>query len=259
ERTSVTSSNGKQPESIAIFDGLVYVLNSGAPANVSGFRLREDGRLIPLPQTPQPLSTAAPVSPQIGFDDDGGLLLATEKATNLIDTYVVGPDGTLMAPMHQMSAGQTPFGFLFDRRGHLLVTDAFGGAAGKSATSSYNVSSDGTLRPVTGLVNNGQSAACWIAVALNSHYVYVSNTGSNNISAYSLDHDGSLRLIGNGAAANTGLTPVDLAVDRDSRFLYVLNDGSGTIGGYGIQSDGSLHEIGTFGSLPLSSTGLAAR
>lgn len=259
ELVSVTPSHGKQPESIAIFGDLVYVLNGGSPANISGFRLRWDGSLKPIPNSTRPLSTASPASPQIGFDDDGGLVLTTEKATNLIDTYVVQDDGTLDGPKPQPSAGQTPFGFLFDRRGHLLVSDAFGGAAGEGTASSYNVSSDGTLHVITGAVKNGQAAPCWIVVTRDNRYVYVSNTASNNLSAYLLDHDGSLGLIGDGAAANTGPGPADMALDRDSRFLYVLNGAAGTVQGYRVRRNGSLDDIGTFASLPLSSTGLAAR
>ncbi len=259
ELVSVTPSNGKQPESIAIFGNLVYVLNAGTPANISGFRLRPDGSLRPIPNSTRPLSTASPASPQIGFDDDGGLVLTTEKATNLIDTYVVRDDGTLEGPKPQPSAGQTPFGFLFDRRGHLLVSDAFGGAAGEGAASSYDVSSDGSLHVITGAVKDGQAAPCWIVVTRDNRYVYVSNTASSNLSAYLLDHDGSLSLIGDGVAANTGAGPVDMALDRDSRFLYVLNGAAGTVQSYRVRRDGSLEDIGTFGSLPLSSTGLAAR
>lgn len=258
ELVSVTPSGGKQPESIAVYGDLVYVLNAGSPANVTGFRLR-DGWLVPISESTRPLSTASPASPQIGFDDDGGLLLTTEKATNLIDTYVVRKNGTLDGPNPQQSAGQTPFGFLFDRRGHLLVTDAFGGAAGEGAASSYNVSSDGSLHVITGAVKDGQAAPCWIVATRNSHYIYVTNTASNNISAYLLDHDGSLTLIGDGLAATTGPGPVDMDLSRDSRFLYVLNGGAGTVQGYRIRKDGSLVDIGTFGSLPLSATGLAAR
>ena len=258
ELVSVTPSGGAQPESIAIYNGLVYVLNAGSPANVTGFRLL-DGRLAAIPNSTRPLSTASPVSPQIGFSNDGGLLLATEKATNLIDTYVVQTDGTLVGPNPQPSTGQTPFGFLFDGNGHLLITDAFGGTAGQSAVSSYNVSSNGTLQLITGPVNNGQAAACWIAVTKDNHYVYVTNTASNNLSAYLLDHDGSLHVIGNGVAAAAGAGPTDMDMTRDSRFLYILNGQDGTVQGYRVHQDGSLSDIGTFGTLDLSATGIAAR
>lgn len=258
ELVGVTPSGGTKPESIAISGGVVYVLNAGSPANVTGFRL-VGGQLAPIPGSTRPLSTASPDSPQIGFSNDGGLLLATEKATNLIDTYVVQTDGTLAGPIPQPSAGQTPFGFLFDGNGHLLVTDAFGGAAGQSAASSYNVSSNGSLHLITGPVNNGQAAACWIAVTRDNHYVYVTNTATNNVSAYLLDHDGSLQVIGNGIAAAAGSGPTDVDMSRDSRFLYVLNGKAGTVQGYRVYQDGSLSDIGTFASLGLSATGLAAR
>ena len=85
----------------------------------------------------------------MSFDPRGGTLVVTEKATNLIDTYEVdGETGLATGPNPQASAGTTPFGFAFDRRGHLIVSEAFGGAADQSAVSSYEVD-DGLIDPIS--------------------------------------------------------------------------------------------------------------
>src|SRR5439155_25216085 len=104
-----------------------------SPGNIAGFMIASDGTLAPLPGSTRPLSAAAVGPAQIQFSPDGRLLVVTEKATNLIDSYVVGPDGLAAGPTPQPSAGATPFGFDFDKRGHLIVSDAFGGAPGLSA------------------------------------------------------------------------------------------------------------------------------
>jgi 6-phosphogluconolactonase len=85
----------------------------------------------------------------------------TEKDTNLIDTYEVGRSRRPGVIKPQGSAGQTPFGFAFDRRGHLIVSEAFGGAADASAVSSYDVD-DGLIDPISPSVGTTESAACWI-------------------------------------------------------------------------------------------------
>jgi hypothetical protein len=79
-------SGGASPISATIHDRLVYVLNSGGatPANITGFFLWHD-RLVPLPDSTRPLSTAAPAPAQIQFSPDGRTLAVTEKSTSVID------------------------------------------------------------------------------------------------------------------------------------------------------------------------------
>ena len=85
----------------------------------------------------------------MSFDPRGETLVVTEKDTNLIDTYEVDPDtGLASGPNPQASAGATPFGFAFDKRGHLIVSEAFGGAADQSAVSSYAVD-EGVIDPIS--------------------------------------------------------------------------------------------------------------
>ncbi|MDP2480287.1 MAG: beta-propeller fold lactonase family protein, partial [Candidatus Palauibacterales bacterium] len=159
ERTDVQASGGAMPVSIALHGSLVYVLNAGAPNSVTGFRLRTDGSLRPIPGSARPLSTASTGPAQVGFDPRGRVLVVTEKATNTITTFVVDRRGLLSGPNSQASEGQTPFGFGFDSRGLLIVSEATTGSV-----SSYRVGRDGGLTVVSPAVSTHQTAACWIAV-----------------------------------------------------------------------------------------------
>jgi 6-phosphogluconolactonase len=175
-----TPSGGTDPISVTVSDGLVYVLNAGAAgsaANISGFRIGEHG-LSPIAGSTQPLSAPSAGPAQIAFDPTGHALVVTEKATNLIDTYVVGSDGRAQAPASHASAGHTPFGFAFDRRGDLIVSEAFGGAPGAGAVSSYTAAEDGSLSLISGPIGDIQSAPCWVVTTGNGRYAYTSNTGS---------------------------------------------------------------------------------
>ncbi len=139
------SSSGTRPVSLAVHDNLLYVLNAGAPANITGFRIGYHG-LSMIDGSTRPLSGAMVGPAEVQFSPDGRLLVVTEKMTNKIDTYTVGHDGAATGPMVQDSAGTTPFGFAFDGRGRLVVSEAFGAVPNASAVSSYTTSHDGNLR-----------------------------------------------------------------------------------------------------------------
>ncbi len=251
-------SGGVMPVSLTVSDDLLYVLNeggSGSPGNISGFRIH-DGRLSPIDGSTQPLSAASVSAPQIGFDPSGRQLVVTEKATNLIDTYQIGPGGRAQGPTTNPSNGQTPFGFAFDSRGDLVVSDAFGGATDAGALSSYQLEEGGSLNALSGPVADQQTAPCWVVITKNSRYAYTTNTGSGTISSYQIGHDGSLALLA-AAAGTTGGAPIDMALSRNSHFLYALS--SGTIKGFEVEGDGSLTPLATGPSgLPATSVGLVA-
>jgi 6-phosphogluconolactonase len=253
-------SGGDQPISVTAHRGLLYVLNAGGDGDIKGFRYTRRGDLSPLAGSTRPLSQAAPGPAQVSFDPKGRTLVVTEKDTNLIDTYTVNRrTGRASGPNPQASAGQTPFGFAFDPRGHLIVSEAFGGAAGQSAVSSYEVD-DGIIDPITPSAATTETAACWIVVTTNGRFTYTTNTGSASISGYRIGHSGELTLLdADGVTGATGPGPIDMALTRGSRFLFSLNSGAGTISGFRVGSDGSLTPVGGAGGLPTSANGLAAR
>jgi 6-phosphogluconolactonase len=177
--------------------------------------------LKPIPGSTRPLSGPATAPAQVEFNPEGDTLVVTEKATRIIDTYTVDENGVADGPVSQPSSGVTPFGFSFNKRGVLIVSEAFGGTANASAVSSYTLR-NGALVLRSGSVPDFQSAACWIVVTKNGKFAYTSNTGSNNISSYRVGRDGTLTLLAAVAVA-TGAAPIDMALNRNSKFLYVLN------------------------------------
>lgn len=259
ELRSTVDSGGLRPISVTEHEGVVYVLNAEGAGNVTGFR-NIAGTLQPLSGSTQPLSTASGTgSAQLGFSPDGDVLLVTEKATNKLTSYRVRRDGRIDAPVVTASAGVTPFGFAFDRRGHALVSEAFGGAANASAVSSYGFEDWAPARPVviSASVADTQSAACWVVTTPNGRFAYVTNTGSGTISSYSIQKSGKLTLA-QGIAATSDNGPIDAAISADGRGLFVLNAGSNSITSFAIARDGSLSAAGSVTGLPAGSNGLAA-
>jgi 6-phosphogluconolactonase (cycloisomerase 2 family) len=254
---STVPSGGEHPISVAEHGGIVYVLNAGSSGNITGFR-NQEGQLQPIPSSSRPLSGAATNPAQVGFSQDGGVLLVTERASNLLTTYAVRPDGTLGAPQSFNSSGQTPFGFAFSRRDTLLVSEAFGGAANSSAVSSYDFGRHDSTTPelVSGSIASTQTAACWVAITPNGRFGYTGNTGSDSVTAYRIGANGELVLLAP-VAAQSGPTPVDVAVSPDGRRLFVLNRG-GNIAAFAIAADGGLQAFSTAFGLPAGATGIVA-
>jgi 6-phosphogluconolactonase len=217
--------------------------------------------LTPIAGSTRPITGGAAADPaQVEFTPDGKLLAVTGKNTNVIDTYQVDRSGQASGPRANPSHGVTPFGFAFDNRGTLVVSEAFGGAPNQSAMSSYRVSRDGALEVVSGSVRDFQTAACWVVITDNGRYAYTSNTGSSSISSYRLRGNGTLTLLESVAAmTDPGSAPIDMALSDRSRYLYVLNGGTGTINGYRVEGDGGLSRVASAGGLPPNAQGIAAK
>jgi len=259
--TDKVSSGGTLPISLTVHRDLLYVLNAGDDENITGFSISKRGELTPIPGSTQPLSGVGVAPAQIEFNPRGNVLVVSEKGTNSITTYVVDHDGVAGSPNTQASAGDTPFGFEFDKRGRLIVSDAFGGSANAGAMSSYNVSPGG-ISLITGPVANSQTAPCWVVVTKNGKFTYTSNTGTSNISGYRIHRNGSITLFddgGNTASTGAGSSPIDMALSNNSQYLYCLNAGNWTISVFRINNrHGGLKPVQILNGLPAGSVGLAA-
>ena len=256
---STVDSGGLRPISVTEHDGVVYVLNANGAGNIAGFR-NAQGVLTPLAGSSRPLSAATGTgSAQVGFSPDGEVLLVTEKGTNKLSSYRVRDDGTTDAPVVTASAGVTPFGFAFDRRGHALVSEAFGGAVNASAVSSYGFGVPTPASPavISASVGTTQTAACWVVVTPNGRHAYVTNTASGTISSYAVQKSGKLTLA-QAVAATAGAGPIDAALSASGGHLFVLNSGSRTISSFSVAKDGSLANPGSVSGLPVDANGLAA-
>ncbi len=169
------SSGGSQPISATVHGNLLYVLNG---SGISGFT---DGKqsLTALAGSTRALGAGSAGPAQIQFSPDGSLLVVTEKTSNTIDTYAVDGNGIAGTPVVSASAGGTPFGFDFDNRGHLLVSEAAGSA------SSYDVSTTGAAT-ISGAVATHQGAPCWLVATKNGRYAYTANAGGGSISGFAV-------------------------------------------------------------------------
>lgn len=258
---SVTPSGGLRPISVSEREGLVYVVNADGDGGVAGFR-NQRGTLVAVAGSERPLSAAGGTAPaQVSIGTEGDVLVVTEKNTNRITSYALAADGSAGPPLATPSSGPTPFGFTFDRRNRLLVSEAFGGATDASALSTYrfDAAAPAVPVPVSRSVGTGQTAACWAVATPNGRYVYTANAGSGSVSLFALQRDGSAVLVA-GAAGSTGANsgPVDMAIPGNGRTLHVLAGRAQGIFSFEIDADGTLADAGAVGGLPAGCVGLAA-
>jgi 6-phosphogluconolactonase (cycloisomerase 2 family) len=259
-------SGGENPISLTYSGNLLYALNAGGAAGgtdeISGFTVGADGTLTPIPGSTQLLSAANTGPAQVSFNTDGDVLVVTEKATSLIDTFTVGSDGVAVPANTFASSGMTPFGFAIGKRDQVFVSEAVGGATDQSSVSSYQLGKDGSLAVISPSVGTTETAACWAIVSHDGRFTYTTNAGSGSISGYRIGFDGSLALLdANGRTGNTGKDsgPLDMAFSNDGRNLYTLNGQSDTIGVFKVKDKGGLAILNSHIGVPASANGLAVR
>ncbi len=232
------SSKGVMPNALAVIGGLLYVSNLGngtTPPKIAGFRISESGRLCPLKGSVRTLPMGA-LPAALDFTSCGEVLVVSERGTNQLRTFVLNWCGVADDGMQIPSTGTAPFGLASADDDLLLVAEA-----GPNALSSYAATCQGRLAIISASVGTGQTATCWVSVTPDGRYAYTSNTGSGNVSRFSVAADGRLTLLGSTPTNNNGnASPTDSAIDRMGRNLYVLNGGAGSIAVFSIATDGNL-------------------
>jgi 6-phosphogluconolactonase len=245
------NSGGSEPNAIAQFGDLVYVVNAAATSNVVGFRF-DHGRFRQIPDSTRLLSAGSSGASSLAFSPNGNFLVVTERTTNKLDVFSVQGDGTLSHAVVSPSVGPGVFAVAFAPNGAALASETGpAGVSNSSAISSYSLQANSTLAPITASQPTLGAANCWNAITPNGRFVYVSNSASATISAFAVGNNGTLTPVGPTVVASnpTGATNLDIAVSRDGNFLYTLNSGNGTIGVFRIQNDGTLVPVGAVNGL----------
>ncbi|AEU35208.1 lactonase family protein [Granulicella mallensis] len=256
-------SGGSQPVAVAEHQNLVYVLNSGGAGSVVGFTLDFGGQLKQIKDSTMFLTATVTGGASLAFSPDGKFLVVTERLANNIDIFHVLPNGTLSPIIVNPSPAPGAFSVNFAPEGNAIVSETgAAGATNGSAISSYKITTNGKLSPISQSVPTFGSANCWNVVTPDGKFVYVSNAGSATISGFAIGSNGALTPIGGTVVGNNpeGATNLDIAVSADGKYLYTLNSATGNVGVFGIRQDGALINLGTAGDFAKSAgfNGIAA-
>jgi 6-phosphogluconolactonase len=242
----LVASGGLMPVSVTLQNDLVYVANAGnGGSNVTGFRLKKDGRLMPIPGS----TVALPDGSQPGdvlFNADGSRLAATLVGTSQIDSFTVGANGRLTAATGSPfpAQGLGPFGSEFRPTdpSQLFVSNAHNVGAGTGTVSAFSDSADGTLSSIdSSPFPDGQTAPCWVEISHDGQFLFTVNTASGTLSSYSISADGALTLLtSTPVSTTTGKTgAVDARLSPDGGYLYDDLSAAGAVASFAVQG-GSL-------------------
>lgn len=237
----VIGSGGTFPVSIAVHNGVVYVLNGLEGGSVQGFTVAA-GRLVAIPGSNRALGLGSE-SPQfthspgtVVFSPEGTQLIVTTKASgNDVDVFAVAPGGTLSAsPVVNPLPGTVPFAVTFDRQGHLILAESAG------ALASFKLQENGVIDQLD-VVPSEQIATCWVVEARGQFYT--SNPGSASLSAFDSSHGGQLLTLLGDTKTDGGT--VDATATNDGQFLYVQTGAEGIVDEFSVAPRGELTEIGS--------------
>ncbi|MDB5289477.1 MAG: 6-phosphogluconolactonase [Phycisphaerales bacterium] len=196
------SSGGVQPVSIGVAGDKIYVTNRGdelqghpgtIPGNYVGLRIHHNGSLTAIPGAtvtlPQGLSAAQSlVSPDGKFlfgDNFTPPPLLNVTSANTIDPFVIGDSGQLTpAPGGAVGAPVSP-PLVLGLANHPTLRIIYAGltAAGKVGVFTYDSTGAVTFRSSVPDQGNG---VCWTTVSADGKFLYVANSGSDDIGVYSL-------------------------------------------------------------------------
>ncbi|THJ17885.1 MAG: lactonase family protein [Nitrospira sp. CG24B] len=127
-----------------------------------------------------------------------------------------------------------------------------------STVAAFRVSTEGALLSVPTTPSNPnpapvEAAPGALAIAPNTKYVYVGNSGTDKVTAFTIEASGALTLIPQSAGATNpvsvnGADPAAIAITQNGQFLYVANSGSNDITAFSIGATGLLSLIAPSGT-----------
>jgi 6-phosphogluconolactonase (cycloisomerase 2 family) len=183
------------------------------------------------PAHSSPFATAAGPS---GLAVSGNTLFVANQTARVVSVYTFDATTGVLTAGAQVPAGVRPTALDVDPTGKFLyVTDA-----GANAVLGFSISS-GALTAMTSSFPAGTAP---VAVKVYKTTVYVANSGSGNVSAFTIGSAGALTAV-EGSPFAAGTNPSYVVADSSLKFLFVANQGSNDISVFGIGSNGGLLQV----------------
>jgi 6-phosphogluconolactonase (cycloisomerase 2 family) len=252
------ADNTPQSISVDAKGKFVYVANNGS-STISAFAINAtSGALTPVPGSPFATGSGFPVSISLNPSSTFAYVATTGSSQFPIFAYSIDPITGALTPL----AG-SPF-----NTGNLLpswISVDPSGAFLYQATTAGTIQAF-TIAPGTGsltaagstfvrtTVSNGVQLAIssgTAPVTFAPQFVLVANSGSNNVSAYTINPTSGALVAVPGSPFAAGTSPMSVSTDLAGRFAYVANNGSNNISAFAInQTTGVMSPVagGPFGA-----------
>jgi 6-phosphogluconolactonase len=232
---------GKMPASLAAnLEGtLAYVANE-ADNSLTGYSINTgSGALSGISGSPFATGKGPIVA---AVDPSGNFAYALDTQAQAINQYSIGATGILTSLDSvcggTVNPGTAASSLAIEPAGTIAyVTDAGSNMLEAFFLSPLGDPAAGCLAPhngALGSVATGTSPSS-VAVHPSGNFVYASNSGSNDISAFAvrgIPPDFFLLVPVSGAPFAAGSSPVSVAVDPTGRFLYTANQNSNDVSAY---------------------------
>ena len=240
------SPTGPLPISAGVNSGgqFLFVLNTGTAAggSISVYSIDTTRGILaeisgsPFPIAANPLAMA--VSPSAGF------LYVSSASPSAISVFAIAGNGALSAAAGSVTGatGSNFPGLTIDPKGQFL----YAADSGNNQVDSFSIAASGALTPVAGSPFPAGTQPAAVAVDSTGTLVFVSNAGSDDVSAYTssagvLTQAATSPFTTKGTGTVAAAQPGFLTVDTSNTFLYVCNVATKGLAVFSINgSDGSL-------------------
>jgi 6-phosphogluconolactonase len=212
-------ATGTGPDSVEVdpTGKFAYVTNEyygSGPGSVSAYTIdASTGTLTPITGSP----FVAGTDPEwTAFDPTGKFAYVCNDGSNNISAYKIDPTSGALTPIKgsPFTAGTGPNTIIVDPKGKFVYAVNSGSSSGSGSVSAYKIKSTGALTQVAGSPFATGNLPDYLAIDPTSRFVYVANSGSRNVSAYTIDAStGALKPV-NGSPFEAGLDPGGIATCR---------------------------------------------
>ena len=228
-----------QPMNMVIDPTGTFLYTENQAGSVSGFTINSNtGCLTAIAGSP---FAAAAVPRSIAMDRTGKFLFVAigGSTTSTINVYSVQAGTGVLTPVAGVGSFVSSFSNMTTSptADVLFVSDA--GGYNRVHVFTINTTS-GALAEISGSpYSTGGTDPDGMAVTPSGGFLYVTNTASRNISAFSIASSGALTAV-SGSPFAGGVGPISADVDWSGAFLFVTNNGGGTLTTFRIGTSGTL-------------------
>ncbi|MGA9945043.1 MAG: beta-propeller fold lactonase family protein [Candidatus Cybelea sp.] len=232
--TATVAGGGTQPVTIDPTGKFAYVADYGSN-DVYAFTIdATSGKLTPVSGSP----FAAGTEPDgATTDPKGKFVYVANFGSDNVYGYAINSSTGALTPVKgsPFTVNGAALWVGLDLKGKFAYVPSYNASgAGDVAAFTINAST-GALTPVAGSPVAAGAEPSWMTVDPNDKFVYVTNLGSNDISAYAIAKSGALKPVPK-SPFRAGGEPYSAIVDPTGKFLYEDNLASLNVSAYTIDA-----------------------